>query len=154
MDDNNTATSFETLRGFLNGQEPRDQPYFAYRASLRVFGVIPDLREITNRLGVEPTHSHRRGDRRKETSPPYRHDLWRYTAPLREEEPLHAHIDALWDIFMNKKQHLLEFKRNLSVDVFLGYRSNCDQAGIKIPYDSLKMFTELQIPFGLSIIVA
>jgi hypothetical protein len=39
------------------------------------------------------------------------------------------------------------------VDVFLGYRSNCDTAGIEVPHTSLEMFSELQIPFGLSIIV-
>ncbi len=40
------------------------------------------------------------------------------------------------------------------VDVFLGYRSNVDYAGVEVPYTCLEMFTELEIPFGLSIVVA
>ncbi|MEO8904126.1 MAG: hypothetical protein ABI488_17425 [Polyangiaceae bacterium] len=41
-----------------------------------------------------------------------------------------------------------------TVDVFLGYRSNVDTAGVEIPYSSLDMFVRLEIPLGLSIIVA
>jgi hypothetical protein len=37
--------------------------------------------------------------------------------------------------------------------VFLGYRSNCETAGFEVPHTSLEMFTELQIPFGISIVV-
>jgi hypothetical protein len=40
------------------------------------------------------------------------------------------------------------------VDVFLGYRSNCDHAGVEVPHESLEMFIELRIPFGVSIIIA
>jgi hypothetical protein len=38
--------------------------------------------------------------------------------------------------------------------VFLGYRSDCDTAGVEVPYTSLEIFIELEVPFGLSIIVA
>jgi len=48
---------------------------------------------------------------------------------------------------------LLELKKSLTVDVFLGYRSSCDHAGIEVPHTSLEMFTELEIPFGVSIII-
>lgn len=39
------------------------------------------------------------------------------------------------------------------MDVFLGYRTNCDTAGIEVPHTSLEMFSELKIPSGISIIV-
>ena len=39
-----------------------DEYYFRYSATLRIFGDIPDLAELTRRLGVSPTHAHRRGD--------------------------------------------------------------------------------------------
>ena len=73
---------------------------------------------------------------------------------MKESEPLHVHIDSLWNAFREHKEYLLELKKDLTVDVFLGYRSNCDHAGVEVPHQSLEMFTELQIPFGLSIIVA
>jgi hypothetical protein len=45
-------------------------------------------------------------------------------------------------------------KRLYNVDVFCGYRSNSDTAGLEVPYTSLRLFTELEVPFALSIIVA
>jgi len=80
--------------------------------------------------------------------------MWSYTSPVKESEPLHVHIDSLWSTFREHKEYLLELKKDLTVDVFLGYRSNCDHAGVEVPHQSLQMFTELQIPFGVSIIVA
>jgi len=145
--------SFRTLRGSLSGEEPHEANYFAYSASLRISGSIPDLDEITRRLGVTPTSAHRRGDRRKPNSQPYEHDMWSYTAPVKETEPLHVHIDTLWNTFRARKPYLLQLKHDLTVDVFLGYRSNCDHAGVEVPHQSLEMFRELQVPFGLSIIV-
>jgi hypothetical protein len=40
------------------------------------------------------------------------------------------------------------------VDFFLGYRSSSDSAGVEVPAKSLEMFIDLQVPFGLSIIIA
>jgi hypothetical protein len=41
----------------------------------------------------------------------------------------------------------------MTVDVFLGYRSDRDHAGVELPWQSLAMFVELQVPFEISIIV-
>ncbi len=145
---------FRTLRGFLNGEEEEEESYFEYSATLRIFGDIPDLNEITNRLGFEPTDFHLKGNKIGASSPPFKHDMWSYSVPLPENQPLENHIDALWNKIKHNKEYLLELKANHSVDVFLGYRSNHDHAGIEVPYTSLEMFTELEIPFGLSIIIA
>jgi hypothetical protein len=145
---------FRTLRGFLEGSEPDEALYFAYSATLRIFGDIPDLDVLTRLFGVAPTTAYRRGERRTPRCSPARHDMWQFTVPIAETEPLHVHIDALWSVFRVHKADLLELKRSAKVDVFLGYRSNCDHAGVEVPVASLEMFTELQIPFGISIIVA
>lgn len=70
-----------------------------------------------------------------------------------ESEPLQVHIDALWTAIRARKEYLLRLKQDVTVDVFLGYRSNSDTAGVEVPCQSLEMFIELQVPFGLSIIV-
>ena len=44
-----TDKTFKTLRGFLEGDEPEVEIYFAYSATLRIFGEIPDLDEITRK---------------------------------------------------------------------------------------------------------
>jgi hypothetical protein len=127
--------------------------YFAYSATLRIFGNIPDLDEITQRLGVTPSDTHRRGDRHWGRLPPSEHDMWMYCAPVKDTEALHVHIETLWNTFRERKEYLLQLKQELTVDVFLGYRSNCDNAGVEVPYQSLEIFRELRVPFGLSIIV-
>jgi hypothetical protein len=131
-----------------------DEPsYFNYSATLRIFGRIPDLDDLTRNLGVRPSHSHRADERRSPVAQPYKHDMRIYEAPVREAEPLHVHIDTLWETIREHKRYLLDLKRDLTVDVFLGYRSNSDNAGVEVPYQSLEMFLELQVPFGLSIII-
>ncbi len=145
---------FRTLKGFLDGDEPNEENYFAYSATLRIFGDIPDFDAISARLGIQPTNTHRKGDTAGWSSRAYLHDMWAYSPPLDEAEPLDKHIDFLWSQIKPHKDYLLELKNNLAVDVFLGYRSNCDHAGIEVPYASLEMFTELKIPFGVSIIIA
>jgi hypothetical protein len=133
----------------------QDEPsWFRYLADLRIFGAISDLDELTRNLGLAPTHSHRRGDRRTPVSDPYQHDMWAYRAPVSREHSLGEHIDVLWGAICPHKDYLLGLKENLTVDVFLGYRSNSDTAGVEVPSESLEMFTALQIPFGLSIIIS
>ena len=144
---------FRTMRGFLNGDEPDEETYFAYSARLRIFGDIPDIREITERLGIEPNYIHARGERKGTRSPPFKHDMWGYSPDLPEDSPLEEHINQLWADIEPHEDYLRELKKTITVDVFLGYRSNCDHAGIHVPFASLKMFTELEVPFSLSIIV-
>jgi hypothetical protein len=145
---------YQTLRGFLTSEDPEEPIYFAHSATLRIFGTIPNLDEVSQNLGLAPTHFHRRDELRHPSSRPYQHDMWIYEPPVKESEPLHAHIDALWEAIRDRKQYLLDLKRTATVDVFCGYRSNSDTAGIEVPYQSLQIFKELEVPFGLSIIIA
>jgi hypothetical protein len=149
----NAEEGYRTLRGALSGEEPDEPIYFAFSATLRIFGTIPDLDELTRRLSVEPTSSHRCGEQRRPNSEPYKHDMWSYEAPVIETAPLHVHIDALWSTFQARKDYLLQLKTQVKIDVFLGYRSNCDHAGLEVPHQSLAIFLELEVPFGMSIIV-
>jgi hypothetical protein len=125
--------SFRTLRGAIEGEEPDEPTYFAYSATLRIHGQDLPFDEIAGRLQVRPTEAHRRGERRGPTSPGYRDDAWHYRSPLAEAEPLARHIDALWAIVRPQVDYLQELKRRHRVDVFCGYRSNCDHAGIEVP---------------------
>jgi hypothetical protein len=127
--------------------------YFRYDACLRIFGECLNMEEISDALKLHPTQTHRKGDRRGKMRP-YEQDMWLFQPTMEESVPLHKHIDALWLALKPHKRYLLELKKSFAVDVFLGYRSNCDHAGVEVPHSSLEMFVELEIPFGLSIIVA
>lgn len=80
--------------------------------------------------------------------------MWLYKTPVPEEEPLDVHIRSLWDKLKPHKEYLLSLKKHLKVDVFLGYRSNSDTAGFRISPESLEIFTELEVPFEVSVIIA
>jgi len=139
--------------GFLDGTEREEDNYFKYSATLRIFGDIPNLEKISAALQLEPTDSHRKGEKRNSRTVGFAHDMWSYSPAIDESEPLHKHIDALWRKLKPHKNHLLELKKTVKVDVFLGYRSNCDTAGFEVPHTALEMFSELKIPFGVSIII-
>jgi hypothetical protein len=146
--------SFRTLQGFVSGEEPDVPNYFAYCATLRIHGDNLPIVEISARLGVQPTHSHRQGERRGPRSPGFRDDAWHFTAPLPETEPLERHIEALWAVVQPHVGYLKSLKQQYRVNVFCGYRSNCDHAGIEVPHTCLELFTALEVPFGVSIIIA
>lgn len=130
--------------------------YFCYHATLRIFGDSVNLEEISENLGLTPTHLHRKGELRnpKISNSAYDHDMWSYDSPVHEEESLELHIKTLWDKLKPHKQYLLTLKDQYTVDVFLGYLSSCDHAGFEVPAESLEMFTELNIPFSVSVIIA
>ena len=154
MNDSNEPRAFQTLRGFLHGDEPDEPIYFAYSATLRIHGDGLPFEEISAQLGVQPTYVHRKGERRGPLSPPWRDDAWHFQPSLDESAELAKHIDALWEVLRPHAPYLLSLKQRYKLDVFCGYRSNCDHAGFDVPHASLEMFTALEVPFGVSIIIA
>ena len=63
------------------------------------------------------------------------------------------HIQALWTVLKPHKSNLLRLKETLKIDIFCGYRTNHWGAGFQVQPQSLAMFIELQMPFGVSVIV-
>ncbi|HEU4328418.1 MAG TPA: DUF4279 domain-containing protein [Roseiflexaceae bacterium] len=133
--------------------EADEEPYFCFTATLRIFGERLDLEEITRQMGLEPTGTHHKGDRRSERAQPYPHDMWRYEAPVDDDQPLAVHIDRLWADIRHAAPFLRELKQIATVDIFLGYRSNWPVGQVPVPLACLEMFVELDMSFGLSVIV-
>ncbi len=128
--------------------------YFHFSATLRIFGVIDDLDAITSELGVTPTETHRRSDKRRPTSVhSYEHDMWSFSAPVPEDRPLRVHLEALWRVVRPHVAYLKGLKERMTVDVFCGYRSNCGTAGFEVDHQALILFNELEVPFGVSVII-
>jgi hypothetical protein len=154
MADSHEPRSFRTLRGFLKGEEPDEANYFCFSATLRIHGNDIPFDEISQRLGVQPTNIHRKGERCGPRSPEYRDDAWHFRPSLPETEPLERHIEALWQVVKPHVDYLKALKQRLKIDVFCGYRSNCDHAGFEVSHRCLELFTALEVPFGISVIVA
>jgi hypothetical protein len=154
MGDSETPKMFRTLRSFLNSEEQDEANYFRFSATLRIHGNDVPFEEISQRLGVQPTHLHRKGEHPGPRSPAYRDDAWHFRPSLPETEPLERHIEALWQVLRPAVDYLKALKGHFRVDVFCGYRSNCDHAGFEVSDKCLELFMALEVPFGVSVIIA
>ena len=129
-----------------------DEPsYFAYSATLRIHGTDLPLEEIAKALGVAPSHEHRAGERSRGLARPYKDDAWHFTAPVTEEVELTEHLRCLWQAVAPHVHYLTHL--DATVDVFCGYRSNNGAAGFAVEPDALQIFTALNVPFCVSVIV-
>jgi len=134
---------------------PDEEPvYFCFSAMLRIFGEGLDIGEVTRTLGIEPTHSHRKGERRGRGAPPWQDDMWSFKPPIDEGRPLQEHIMAVWNAVRPHTAYLRALKQRFHVDVFCGYRSNSGTAGFEVDHRCLGLFAELEVPLGVSVIIA
>lgn len=136
------------------GVSEDDPVYFCFSAALRIFGEHLDIDEISRTLGIQPTHSHRKGERRNNMAPPWPHDMWSFMPPIEEDRPLDEHILAVWSAVRSNIPYLRALKEKFDVDVFCTYRTNSETAGFEVGHECLGLFAELEIPFGVSVIIA
>ena len=141
--------ALESVRHPSAQETDADEPeyFFHFKATLRISGDGVDFDEISRTLGLTPTHTHQKGERRKL-------DMWSYTAPVAEEQPLEEHIMALWNAVRPHIPYLCDLKRKFQVDVFCGYRSNSGTAGFQVSHRCLGLFSELEVPFGVSVVIS
>ena len=131
-----------------------ESEYFCYSATLRIFSEEGlNFEEIEKSLELSASKSHRKGEKRTPISKEYQHDMWQLTSGLSEDAHLQEHLFKLWEKLKPHKEFLLRLRQRATVDIFCGYRSNCDHAGIEVDHKALEIFRELEIDFGLSIIV-
>lgn len=131
--------------------------YFNFSASIRIFGENLNFKKITDNLQIAPSHSHKKGDIKKRNGKiigkPYEQDMWLYKSPVNETEPLDIHLQTLWSKLKPNKYKIIEMKKKYNINIFCGYRSNCDNAGFDVSYESLTIFCELETAFSMSVII-
>jgi hypothetical protein len=145
----------ELRRALENACLPPDQRpeisepvyFFHFSSTLRIAGDGLNFDEISQTLGLTPTHTHRKRGRHKQ-------DMWAYKVPLDRQRPLEEHIMALWDVIRPHIRYLQDMKQKFKVDVFCGYRSNSATAGFQVSHSCLGLFSELEIPFGVSVVIS
>ena len=129
-----------------------EEPVFGtLSASLRIFGDNLDTQEIGRTLGLMPTHSHRKGERRAATAEPFREDMWSYDAPIDRRRPLQEQIMALWQAIRPQIHYLRNLKPRCHVDVFCGYQGRDCPAVFKVDHVCLGLFAELEVPLIFSV---
>jgi hypothetical protein len=76
-----------TMPGSQDAQQREKDIYFAYSATLRIFGDIRNIGEISATLGIQPTHTHRKGEKGDSQAAAHPHDMWLYSLLLRSLSP-------------------------------------------------------------------
>jgi len=127
--------------------------YFSkFKASLRILGDGLDFDEISRTLGITPTSTRRKGAGHGLLTKDY--DIWIYTPPIARERPLDEHVMAIWDAVRPHISYLRTLKQRFHVDILCGYRSNSGAGGFNVDHRCLGIFSELEIPFGVSVIIS
>lgn len=139
-----------------------DAAYFAFSATLRIHGTDIGVDDITQALALTPTYCHRSGQLRSKTigksesssARRFYDDAWHYSPDLPDEAPLDMHLQLLWSDIAPSESYLVDLKSKHQIDVFCGYRSNCDQSGFQLSPKSFAIFTTLDISCEMSVIIA
>ena len=132
-----------------------NEPYFAFSATLRIKNAPHIHKEFERKTGLCPSHVHSKGDiANAKSGRVWKNDIWMLDSPLPEEDELTKHILWLKDMLEPHMKYILELKkRGVDIDIFCGYRSDCDNAGFNIMPNALKLFIDLDIPVEFSVII-
>lgn len=149
-----------TVRPFVNwvsnllNKEP--ETYFSYSASLRVLDAPERHREIEEVTGLKPSHVHMKGELAHEKSKRrWENNIWLLSSPLEETSELAEHLNWLWQQVQPHQAYFRSLiESGAKVDIFCGYRSNCDHSGFSIDPGALEIAQKLDVRLEFSVIVA
>ena len=132
------------------------QPYFRHSACLRILDVGHLHDEISKKTGLTPTHLHRKGEYYGKKRPKkWKNDVWILDSPLPVSRGLTAHLVWLHKKLSPHKAYLRRLQRQgVKMDIYCGYRSNCDFAGFEIRPAAYGIFRDFSLPFGCCVIIA
>jgi hypothetical protein len=121
--------------------------------SFRVSGDISDPDRISALLGVKPTYTHRKGERRSKFTEPYPNDMWRYQVSGDDEETLDELLRQIGGVFLEKVEQIksLIADDGLKVDVYCSYEFWPNQGGFDFSPQVLELFTSAGIRLCISI---
>jgi hypothetical protein len=117
-----------------------------------VQGLDLPFAELTNKFGVKPTHTHRRGDRAviEESLP---RDMWLFDSPLPEDDELELHLEWLAVRVLPHKDYIIfDLGKRADVDVFCFKTCFTEQASLTVSSHALRIFTELSLALDVSLI--
>jgi hypothetical protein len=126
--------------------------YFNYSASLRIHNS-PEIYEELSSIW-QPTHMHKKGNINEKNNKKWENSAWILKSPVGEEKSLNEHLEWLWNKIKPHADYLCMLRsKNVHMDIFCGFRTDCDNAGFEIEPRVYEMLTKLNIPIGFSIIL-
>lgn len=121
------------------------------KAAFRVFGESFEPAEISGLLALEPTSSGRKGEvlSTSRLKRPLRNSAWILTSPLKQSDPLQAHLHWLLDQLETKPDSVRAISRDYEADLFCGFSSDSGQGGCTIGAGLLTRLGNLGVPLVL-----
>lgn len=135
----------------MQGSAAQTAGHVAAQASLRILGIGLDFDSISERLRLEPSDTHRKGDHGL-ISRPYPSDMWLVESPLPRTEPLDAHIRWLRRVLSPRYEPLRSFMSGYEVSVYCGITVEGVSCSVRISPETLSIFSDLRIPLDLTYI--
>lgn len=124
-------------------------------ASLGIYGEPLDLEGITERLGLTPTRSGRKGELRSsprvKNLPPRRNSFWLLKSPLPDFQPLQDHLAWLIDQLEPKREALQELTKEYKMLFICGYSSESGQGGCTFQPELLSRLSNFGLPLILDL---
>lgn len=121
------------------------------KAGLRIMGKGLDLKAITVKIDIAPTHTHQEGEAAR-AGEKYQQDMWILNSPLEARKGLDAHLRWLVKQLKPHYEYLRSLKANAKIDIFCSYTSEGEQGGFSLSPQALSIFAELGIKLELSLI--
>jgi uncharacterized protein DUF4279 len=119
-------------------------------AALIITGDGLDFDQISRTLGVAPYSISEKGKRYGHAKTLCDFNMWYFVVTVDALRPLDEHIMALWDVIRPHFDYLRQLKQKFHVEVSLDVQtSNPD---VKVDHRCLGLFTELELPFRISVI--
>jgi Domain of unknown function (DUF4279) len=130
---------------------PDNPKSFAAGAAMRICGAELDLESITREIGHGPSYTHRQGEL-NQLKEPYGTDMWALASPLDTGRDLEAHLGWLAEILLPRRQHIAHLSETHKVDIYCYKTCYTEQSSLTLSSHALRMFTELDLPLGVSLI--
>jgi Domain of unknown function (DUF4279) len=127
-------------------------------ATLRISGDRLDPDNVTTRLGIAPSRSHKAGDRHGEQGRMiWKHGQWSLTSQgVIESTDLELHIEWLLDRIepMHEKLQEITQQPDVTADIFCFWESESVNAGIDLAPSLMGRVASLRLSLGLDIYFA
>jgi hypothetical protein len=142
----------------MNVIQPLDKKW--WRATFSVFSTSLTHQEISDRLGLQPTRTHTkgqpRGARRRDgsidPSNVWKDSAWQLTSPLARDRILAEHINWLLDTIEPKAEAIKALRAECSlIRLFCGFASHGGQGGFSLDTDTLGRISKLGLNLDLDL---
>jgi hypothetical protein len=130
---------------------PDQKLVFIAGASFRVQGSELRFDDITDKLGIDPTHTHRRGDPGR-LSKQLPRDMWMLSSPLPETQELELHLNWLAERLLPRTEYISSLRRECNIDIYCFKTCYTEQASLTLSPQALGIFTQLSLELCVSLI--